>query len=335
MRRLAWLIVPLLAAVLVPLVAGWLVGLEIIVAVVFGWLSFLFRVSPNITVTRGGLLSVLICVVPLAIGLHAFLRWLTANLGMPDRVPRPEPVRWRVRWTAACLSVVLLMFVAGISAAGIAHQTGWLIAARGHWIEYRALGGSGSYDLGQMGASLPLLGADEHPGMLPAGATFDADGRPLHGWQTLLLPFLGIRSDHIDRTIPWDDPRNATNFKSYVPYYLNPAIPIVHDRAGYGLSHYAGNVHVLGRRPTPLSRLPNGTAGTLLIGEVASNFKPWGYPLSGRDPTAGLNTTPDGFTSVSGDAVNFAFADGSVRAVRREVDPRVLRAMAGLPERFP
>jgi prepilin-type processing-associated H-X9-DG protein len=335
MRRLSWCAVPLLATVLLALAAGWLAAYEIVVAMAFGWLTFLLRVGPNVNITWSGLLPLLICLVPLAIGLHAFLCWLTANLGRPDGTPRTEPKRWRARWTAACLTVVMLMFVAGISAAGIAHQGAWLIAARGHWTEYRDLTGSRLFHLREMGQDLPMVGAEEHPGMLPAGATFDADGRPLHGWQTLLLPYLGIRSDHIDREIPWDDPRNATNFKSFIPYYLNPAIPVVRNHAGYGLSHYAGNVHVLGCRPTPLARLPRGTANTLLVGEVASNFKPWGYPLSGRDPTAGLNTAPDGFTSVSEGAVNFAFADGSVRAVRREIDPKVLRAMAGLPERSP
>jgi prepilin-type processing-associated H-X9-DG protein len=171
------------------------------------------------------------------------------------------------------------------------------------------------------------------PDRLLAGASYDASGRPLHGWQTLILPYLVIRTDHIDLEIPWDDPRNAANFKAFIPFYLNPVVPVVRDRDGFGLSHYAGNARVLRRRPTPLASLPKGAANTLLAGEVAAHFRPWGEPLTDRDPTAGLNATPDGFANPSGGAVNFIFADGSVRAVRDEVNPNVLRAMAGVADR--
>lgn len=48
-------------------------------------------------------------------------------------------------------------------------------------------------------------------GDLPPIYTVDADGKRLHSWRTLLLPFLGQQElyDSIDLSKPWDDPVNA------------------------------------------------------------------------------------------------------------------------------
>ncbi|HSG73025.1 MAG TPA: DUF1559 domain-containing protein, partial [Planctomycetaceae bacterium] len=48
-------------------------------------------------------------------------------------------------------------------------------------------------------------------GTFPPAYTVDADGKPLHSWRTLILPFVEQQSlyDSIDLTKPWDDPANA------------------------------------------------------------------------------------------------------------------------------
>lgn len=55
---------------------------------------------------------------------------------------------------------------------------------------------------------------DEH-GAFPPACLRDAEGRPLHGWRTLLLPYLGERElfASIDLSKPWDDPANAAAWK--------------------------------------------------------------------------------------------------------------------------
>ena len=51
---------------------------------------------------------------------------------------------------------------------------------------------------------------DEY-GAFPPAYTVDADGKPLHSWRTLLLPYLDQRPLYatIDLTKAWDDPANA------------------------------------------------------------------------------------------------------------------------------
>ena len=46
---------------------------------------------------------------------------------------------------------------------------------------------------------------------LPPAYTVDADGRPLHSWRTLILPYLEQEPLYqtIDLSKPWNDPANA------------------------------------------------------------------------------------------------------------------------------
>ena len=331
----AWWMVGLgMAIVLVVGLISASVGNEVVLEVwatlLAGWIGFLQRVGPKMRPTLGGLVTFLGCLVVLGPGLHLFLGWLYRSIGRADTGARR---RWRVRWTAALLALVVLMFVAGISAVGVVHQAGWIARDRGHLTRLRPDESKAIFHLEEIAGGVLYGGVLAEPPVserqLFPVARFDNRGTPLHGWMTLILPFIGVASGHIDRDVAWNDPRNAPNFKTFIPPYLNPAVTVVRDGEGYGLSHYAGNVHVFQRTPRPLAGLAGGASNTLLIGEVAGHFQAWGRSLTERDPTAGLNTTLDGFASPTGDAVLFLFADGSARFVRADVDPTVLRRMAG------
>jgi hypothetical protein len=98
---------------------------------------------------------------------------------------------------------------------------------------------------------------------------------------------------------------------------------------GYAANH-AGNVRVLGGEvglAVPKD-FPDGAANTIVAGEAAGNFRPWGHPRNWRDPALGLNKTPDGFGSRSGQSTLLTLGDGSARAIRNDVSPQVLRALS-------
>jgi prepilin-type processing-associated H-X9-DG protein len=102
------------------------------------------------------------------------------------------------------------------------------------------------------------------------------------------------------------------------------------DANGYGLSHYAANSHVLGPNTAlRVGDITDGTSTTLLIGEVNTEFKPWGHPVNWRDPALGIQRSPRGFGGVAGSGgANFVMVDGSVRFISERVSPAVLRALA-------
>src|SRR5262249_33914379 len=154
---------------------------------------------------------------------------------------------WRLRWTLALVAVVVLMFVAGIAAVGLTHQTIWLMTApvrltdRDDFVPRI----TATNNLREIGFALDVY-HDKYQ-HFPPGAAVDGQGRVLHGWQTQLLPYIGQDElyQRIDQRLPWDHPDNAPHFQTAVSQYQYRGIP-PHDGAGYALSHFAGNVHIFG-----------------------------------------------------------------------------------------
>jgi prepilin-type processing-associated H-X9-DG protein len=71
-----------------------------------------------------------------------------------------------------------------------------------------------------------------------------------------------------------------------------------------------------------------GFARPFFTGEINASFHAWGVATNWRDPTLGLDTSPDGFGSPFRGSVNFAMADGSVRSLSKRIDPAVLKSLA-------
>jgi hypothetical protein len=179
----------------------------------------------------------------------------------------------------------------------------------------------------------------------------------MHGWAIYLANYLSYSASGIDFSVPWNEPPNDRLYRCALPTFINPSTSQVFDKKGYGLSHVAGNVHVL-----PITRVPrsqansrylefpaaaeggaddradmplrlddirDGTSNTILIGEAAGKFRPWGHPANVRDPTLGVGKNLDGFGSPAGMwGAQFLMVDGSVRFIGNEVDPKVMRALA-------
>jgi prepilin-type processing-associated H-X9-DG protein len=158
----------------------------------------------------------------------------------------------------------------------------------------------------------------------------DGLGRPLYGWQSLVLRSIehGSLQDRIDFRLAWDDPANSGPYQTPVNEYLRPGIEQQKDARGYALSHIAGSVGILGggvpRKPRDVT---DGDSNTIMVGEVKSNFKPWGDPTNWRDPALGINRVDSGFGSIAPGGANFLFVDGSVRFLEDKIDPRVLNAL--------
>jgi hypothetical protein len=335
-RAIEIVVVTLILCVLLGCL-GWIAPFDVVFQVVAGWALFLVRVLPQVRIDWPSTLTAAVCLAVLAVGLHLFLRWLYTQV-QRTRLTKGDPVpRWQPRWTAMILALVVLMFVAGISAVGITHQTTWLLRAREPLTESR---GGGRQLLARMTSSNNLkilaIGAHNHHDdrkTFPPGGTFDARGNALHGWQTLLLPYIEENNlfKQIDLSVPWHHPRNATPLRTTVKAYRHPLVEQETDEASYALSHYAANARILnGGKPRTRDSITDGTAYTILAGEVWTHYHPWGHPTNWRDPSRGIHTTPDSFGSPhrSEGTTLFVMADGSVRTIRNTVSPAVLKALS-------
>ncbi len=237
--------------------------------------------------------------------------------------------------------LVLLSFATGMAATGITHQVGWLFTETHPFVN---VSGSASVlarrvqstnNLKQIG--LAVLEINERDKSLPPGCTVDPHGEVLHGWMTLLLPFIEKQElfDEIDLKLPWDHPHNLGAFKQEVFTFENPGFPSEQERDqdGLSLTNYAANVQVLGgTRRLATGEITDGTANTIMAGEIAQRFPPWGKPGNWRDPAKGVNRSPLGFGGPwrdqgAGAGANVLFLDGSVRFIKDAVDPKVLEAL--------
>jgi prepilin-type processing-associated H-X9-DG protein len=323
----------ILSGVAVAVALALIIWPQITLSLAFGWIVFLYHTLPRVTLDGPSVLVGCVALLLFTGGVHA--------AGRAWRRSAPEEPRWKLRWSLAVVAGVFLLFTAGISLVAIVHQTGWILTSPEpyHVQTIRRNGGGYSPNNLRQIALAVLNYNDTYNGKGPPGGAFTPQGEMLHSWETYCLIFLGYSlSDNdfslsrIDLTLPWNHSRNERYFKCILPVFTNSALstPPLLDEQGFGLSHYAANIRVLGpNKDLHLADITDGTANTLLLGEVNANFKPWGHPVNWRDPAKGINRSPYGFggSPYSGGA-NFSMADGSVRFVSERISPDVLRALS-------
>ncbi|MBA3313449.1 MAG: DUF1559 domain-containing protein [Planctomycetota bacterium] len=305
---------------------------EWFVSLVFGWLLFLLRVLPRMTFDPGSTVVGMAALILLTAGAHAVGRSASKRFCLTHH--------WRLKWTVASVGLLFLLFVAGTSLIGITHQIAWLATSdeplsRRVYADYLPAyipQGSASSTtrnmMKQVGLALHNY-ADTYKSP-PAGGTFDAQGRGMHSWESSILVFSGYQNP-IDFSRPWRDPKNEHHFRSVLHYFINPSFRDAEVRSGdgFGLSHYASNVRVLGSNlAVGFDEIADGTANTVMLGEVNTGFRAWGDPVNWRDPAAGLGNSPETFGGATDIGVNFVMADGSVRFVSQGMESKLLRAMA-------
>lgn len=293
-------------------------------SLLFGWILFLYRTLPRMTVDGPSVFAGCLAVVLFTAGVHVAGRAWRRNAA--DGRP------WKFRWAVAVVASIFLLFAAGISLVAIVHQCAWLLTSREPASIQTLRGDSGDSpnNLRQIGQALRNYHDAYQEG--PPGGSFTPQGEMLHGWETYSLVYLGYQGGEIDFKLPWNHPRNAKYFRCVLGEFINPGLPSppLFDNQGFGLSHYAANVHMLGpNKNLRLSDVTEGTANTLLVGEVNAAFQPWGHPVNWRDPVVGINRSPRGFGGppFAGGAY-FGMADGSVRFVGERIDANVLHALS-------
>jgi hypothetical protein len=321
---------------------GFALPFVVMMYLVGGWILFLARGFKEATFSLSGFATAAVALIVFVGVLNWLLNWFyvswtarKAASQSPADIIVPQQTHWRFSWTLGITGLVILMFVAGTAMIGLTHQIVWVVTSKEPIVDtyfeagYRV---SSQNNLKQMWMGL----ANQHDKgkSLPPGGTVDASGRMLHGWQTYLLPEVEEKAlfDRVDLSRPWNDAANAEVFKTRVSCYAydNRRHDITTDDDGFAVSTYAGNVHVLGgTRRWKLDEITDGTSKTILVGEVNSQFKPWGSPTNWRDPQDGLNKSPSGFGGPwKGGVTNFVMADGSVHALHESINPVVLKALS-------
>jgi hypothetical protein len=177
-----------------------------------------------------------------------------------------------------------------------------------------------------------LLQYESVKGTLPPAYTVDDEGRPLHSWRTLILPFLEQQKlyEAIDLTKPWDDSVNAMARETVVDAFTCPSAS-----GELGLTTYLAvtgpHCAFNGAEPRALADVKDGAAFTIFVVDVPSDDAvPW---MSPRDIDVDALAAYDAETKTQHGTVRLAaFLDGRVHPLSKESSGALVRALATIDE---
>ena len=169
-------------------------------------------------------------------------------------------------------------------------------------------------------------------------------------WVATMLPYLDHSDWHrqLEFGYPWNGPQNREIARQELPEVVNPAVGPQQSEAGYPATHYVGlagvgpdagqlppndpRAGVFGyRRSARPEEVADGASNTIAVLGVTGRPGPW---AAGGEATVRALTRPpyvngpDGFGSGQPDGMLAAMADGSVRFISKDIDPRVVEQLA-------
>lgn len=166
----------------------------------------------------------------------------------------------------------------------------------------------------------------------PPAYTVDQNGKPLHSWRVLLLPYLEAQHvyQQIDLNEPWDSPRNLSAAAMMPNVFRCPSDPTsgpTSTMTNYLAVTGQGTI-MEGKTPVGMMSITDGTSNTLLVVEAPSSGVNWMEP---RDMDVNAFTTQwgaPGATTTHPGGGNIAMADGSVRFLSNSTPPQVRQSLA-------
>ena len=175
----------------------------------------------------------------------------------------------------------------------------------------------------------------EDYGSFPPAYIADKNGRPMHSWRVLILPYLGQQQiyDEYRFDEPWDGPHNFKladriinefNCRGNNRGIALPATPMTSYVAVVGQ-----DTAWPGETPAKLVDFADGTDHTLLVVETNNSRIHWMAPrdlqMSQIDPTINSKSSP-GISSIHGGA-QALFADGHMEFLSNSLPASTIQAL--------
>lgn len=230
------------------------------------------------------------------------------------------------------VGIVALLIVAGVLAAaavvGLLLAVGFPIITKARATANR---GRSSQNLRQIAAALNAYAADNNT--YPPAFIADANGKPMHSWRVLLLPYLGKQNlyDRYDFTQPWDSPLNLA---------LQPEMPKVYacpgDLEAVTLCETSymvvrGKTTAFpGRQSVKPADLSDGFSNTVLVVEVTGTGISWMEPadLALDSMQLEINSTSGAdISSVFVTGAHVVTADEASHFLPNDTQPEEIRAL--------
>jgi type II secretory pathway pseudopilin PulG len=176
-----------------------------------------------------------------------------------------------------------------------------------------------------------LLNYQSAHGEFPPAYTTDADGKPLHSWRTLILPYIEHAALYktIDLTKPWDDPANAKALASMPPSYRCPSRPDAENNRTTYLAVVTPESFFLPTKPRKRRDTKEIPSRKLTVIDVdCDHAVPWMAPLDADEAlvlSLGGGSPRPRTHHISGMCI--AYSDGSTDFLPKDTDAEARRQL--------
>jgi len=166
----------------------------------------------------------------------------------------------------------------------------------------------------------------------PPAYIADAEGRPMHSWRVLILPYMeqGQLYEEYRFDEPWDGPNNKKLHDVIVPYYSCPSQNDPGTSTNY-LAVVGPGTAWPGTESVSFGDMKDGPENTIVLVEVADSGIHWMEPrdLHLVQMARGINPAQgQGISSHHPGLAMAGFGDGAVRSLSNdELTPQLLEAL--------
>ncbi len=164
----------------------------------------------------------------------------------------------------------------------------------------------------------------------PPAYTVDAEGKPLHSWRTLLLPFLEQERlyESIDLDKPWDDEMNMQAWKSMPEVFRCPESHYAENLTTYLAVVSPGSCMQPGKSKT-MSEIGDGPSRTVILIEVPKEKGVIWMAPKDADEALFLAVGRE-LPATHGLQIHFTFCDGSTQVFPAELAKEDRQAMLSI-----
>jgi prepilin-type processing-associated H-X9-DG protein len=223
----------------------------------------------------------------------------------------------------------ILLIVAGVAVLGLLACGGVMFALLAPAVN----SARGAAQRTQCSNNLKQIGLAMHNyndanGSLPPAYQTDGNGKPMHSWRVLIAPYLNAASIY-DMNQAWDSPVNASA-KSTMPQVYNcPSDPNQGQFTDYVVVTGPETIFD-GDKGTKFSGITDGLSNTIMVVEATGANIGWTEPrdLDFGQMSLAIGSQPGNCVhSLHTGGANVLMADGSVRFLKTDLDPQMLRGL--------
>jgi prepilin-type processing-associated H-X9-DG protein len=172
-------------------------------------------------------------------------------------------------------------------------------------------------------------------GCFPPAYVADKQGKPMHSWRVLLLPYLEEQNlaDQYNLNEPWNSPRNRKVTDVTIDLFQCPGQPTTAEPTTNYMMVVGPRTISSGREPRKIAEIIDGLADTILLVEVADSSVRWAEPQDlhfdrlNFAVNGNRRQASKGISSYHPGGVNVVFCDSSVRFLKDSTNPQLVKAM--------